>query len=72
MIYTPEQEQLLNLFQKMQKKLLALIQCQEAIEAANESAKNNKIYNCSFAGDMKNIFTDNFISEHGRPDLITY
>ena len=56
---------------KNAKKVIGIDSVPEAIEAANESAKNNKIYNCSFfAGDMKNIFTDDFISEHGRPDLI--
>ena len=55
---------------KNAKKVIGIDSVPEAIEAANESAKNNKIYNCFFAGDMKNIFTDNFISEHGRPDLI--
>ena len=56
---------------KNAKKVIGIDSVPEAIEAANESSKNNKIYNCSFfAGDMKNIFTDDFISEHGRPDLI--
>ena len=43
----------------------------EAIEAAKESAKFNKIKNCDFfSGDMKNLFTDEFISQNGKPNLI--
>ena len=43
----------------------------EAIEAAKESAKFNKIKNCDFfSGDMKNLFTDEFISQHGKPNLV--
>ena len=43
----------------------------EAIEAAIESAKFNKIKNCDFfSGDMKNLFTDEFISQHGKPNLV--
>ena len=43
----------------------------EAIEAAKESAKFNNIKNCDFfSGDMKNLFTDEFISQHGKPNLV--
>jgi 23S rRNA (uracil1939-C5)-methyltransferase len=32
---------------------------------------NNGITNCDFyAGDMKDILTDAFVQEHGRPDVI--
>ena len=43
----------------------------EAIEDAKLNAKNNGIENCTFfAGDMKDVLTENFIAEHGRPDVI--
>ena len=43
----------------------------EAIEDAKENARNNDITNtCFFAGDMKKVFTDSFIKEHGHPDVI--
>ena len=43
----------------------------EAIEDARLNAAANGITNCEFfAGDMKDVLTDGFISEHGRPDVI--
>ena len=43
----------------------------EAIEDAKLNAQNNNITNCDFyAGDMKDILTDAFVAEHGRPDVI--
>ena len=43
----------------------------EAIEDAKENAVANGITNCEFfAGDMKDILTGEFISEHGKPDVI--
>ena len=43
----------------------------EAIEAAKENAKNNGIDNCKFyVGDMKEIFTEDFIRKNGHPDVI--
>ena len=43
----------------------------EAIEDARINAAGNGISNCTFfAGDMKDILTDDFIAEHGRPDVI--
>lgn len=43
----------------------------EAIEDAKVNAAFNHIDNCEFfAGDMKDILTDGFIAEHGRPDVI--
>lgn len=44
---------------------------QEAIDDAWTNARANGITNCEFfAGDMKDILTDSFIAEHGRPDVI--
>ncbi|MBN1769221.1 MAG: 23S rRNA (uracil(1939)-C(5))-methyltransferase RlmD [Prolixibacteraceae bacterium] len=43
----------------------------EAIDDAKENSAINHIENtCFFAGDMKNVLTNDFISEHGRPDVI--
>jgi 23S rRNA (uracil1939-C5)-methyltransferase len=43
----------------------------EAIDAAKSNAKRNGIENTQFfAGDMKNIFTAEFIGEHGQPDVL--
>ena len=43
----------------------------EAITDARLNAANNGITNCEFfAGDMKDILTDQFIHRHGRPDVI--
>jgi len=43
----------------------------ESIEDAKLNAEINGIGNTQFfAGDMKDIFTDSFISENGRPDVI--
>jgi len=43
----------------------------EAIEDARVNSELNGITNTRFyAGDMKDILTDDFIREHGRPDII--
>jgi len=53
------------------KVVIGIDSVEEAIKAANENAKFNKIKNCKFfTGDMKNIFTNEFINEHGHPDVI--
>ncbi len=53
------------------KKIIGIESVPSAIEDAIENAKLNNITNASFfAGDMKNVFTDDFIAEHGTPDVI--
>ena len=43
----------------------------EAIAAAKENAKRNKLSNLSFAsGDMKKVFSNDFIATHGTPDVV--
>lgn len=43
----------------------------EAIEDAKLNSKQNGINNTLFyAGDMKDIFTGEFIAEHGQPDVV--
>ncbi len=43
----------------------------EAIEDAKENSRINNIGNARFfAGDMKDLFSDSFIKEQGKPDVI--
>lgn len=52
-------------------KVIGIEYVPEAIEDARENARVNGIHNCEFfAGDMKDILTEAFIQEHGRPDVI--
>ena len=53
------------------KQVIGIEYVEDAIEDARINAHINKINNTLFfAGDMKDILTDDFISEHGRPDVI--
>lgn len=52
-------------------KVIGIEYVPEAIEDAKVNSKINGIDNTLFfAGDMKNILTDEFIQQHGRPDVI--
>ena len=43
----------------------------EAIEDAKDNARRNGIDNCRFfAGDMKDVLNEDFIRQHGHPDVI--
>ncbi|GAA3518168.1 23S rRNA (uracil(1939)-C(5))-methyltransferase RlmD [Aquimarina addita] len=56
---------------KNAKKVVGVEAVPEAIEDAKENARNNKIDNVEFyAGDMKKVFTSQFIETHGKPDII--
>ncbi len=56
---------------KMAKQVIGIEYVPEAIEDAKVNAQNNNLDNTLFySGDMKNILTDGFIQEHGRPDVI--
>ena len=56
---------------KMAKKVVGIEYVPEAIGDAKVNAETNKIDNTIFyAGDMKEILTDEFIQQHGRPDVI--
>jgi len=56
---------------KKAKKVVGVESVPEAILDAKENAKNNKIDNVSFfVGDMKEVFTDEFIQQNGQPDII--
>lgn len=53
------------------KKVIGIEYVSEAIEDAKENARINGIDNMTFyAGDMKDILTEEFIDEHGVPDLL--
>ena len=53
------------------KKVIGIDSVEEAIKAANINAKQNNIKNCTFyAGDMKDIFSNEFIIENGKPNII--
>jgi 23S rRNA (uracil1939-C5)-methyltransferase len=53
------------------KKVVGIEAVPEAIEAAKENARLNGIKNTAFfAGDMKDLFDDDFLRAHGVPDVI--
>lgn len=53
------------------KKVVGIESVPDAIEAAKENAQLNGIENVSFhVGDMKKVFTQDFVSTHGKPDVI--
>jgi len=52
-------------------KVIGIEYVPEAIEDARANAAANGITNCEFfAGDMKDVLSDAFVAEHGRPDVI--
>jgi len=56
---------------KKAKKVVGVESVQEAIDAAKAAAKFNGIDNCDFyCGDMKDVLNQDFINEHGIPDVI--
>jgi 23S rRNA (uracil1939-C5)-methyltransferase len=56
---------------KNAKKVIGLESVPEAIADAKENAKRNEITNCEFfVGDMKVVFNEAFIAQHGQPDVI--
>ncbi len=60
-----------NFVAKRAKKVIGIEYVPEAIEDAKINSEINGIENTLFyAGDMKDILTDDFIAEHGRPDVI--
>jgi 23S rRNA (uracil1939-C5)-methyltransferase len=53
------------------KKVVGIDSVEEGIKAAYENTERNNIENCTFyTGDMKEIFTDEFIAKNGAPDVI--
>ena len=60
-----------NFIAKKARKVIGIEYVPEAIEDAKINSQENHIDNTLFfAGDMKDILTDDFIAEHGRPDVI--
>ncbi len=56
---------------KKAKKVIGVEAVPEAIEDAKENAKRNHIDNVEFyVGDMKKVFTKDFIAQHGQPEVI--
>lgn len=60
-----------NFVSRYAKKVVGIEYVPEAIEDAKVNSRINGIDNTMFyAGDMKDILTDEFIAENGRPDVI--
>jgi 23S rRNA (uracil1939-C5)-methyltransferase len=60
-----------NFVAKKAHQVIGVEYVPEAIEDAKINSQINGIENTLFyAGDMKDILTDDFIAEHGRPDVI--
>jgi 23S rRNA (uracil1939-C5)-methyltransferase len=60
-----------NFVAKKARQVIGIEYVPEAIEDAKINSQINGIENTLFyAGDMKDILTDDFISEHGRPNVI--
>jgi len=56
---------------KKAKKVIGVEAVPDAIVAAKENAQLNNINNVEFfVGDMKHVFNDSFIANHGYPDVI--
>ena len=60
-----------NFVAKKARQVIGIEYVPEAIEDAKINSEINGIENTLFyAGDMKDILTDDFIAQHGRPDVI--
>ena len=60
-----------NFVAKQARQVIGIEYVPEAIEDAKVNSKINGIENTLFfAGDMKDILNDDFIAQHGRPDII--
>ncbi len=56
---------------KKAKKVVGVEAVPEAIEDAKANAKRNNIDNVEFfVGDMKKVFTTEFITTHGKPEVV--
>ena len=53
------------------KKVVGVEYIEDAVKDARENSKANNIENAFFtSGDMKDVLTDAFIKQHGKPDVI--
>ena len=60
-----------NFVARQAREVIGIEYVPEAIEDAKVNSQLNGITNTKFfAGDMKDILTEDFIREHGRPDII--
>ena len=60
-----------NFVARQSRKVVGIEYVPEAIEDAKENARINGLDNTLFyAGDMKDILTEDFIEEHGRPEVV--
>lgn len=60
-----------NFIAKNVKKVIGIEYVREAIEDAKKNSEINTVKNTKFfAGDMKDILTDEFIELNGKPDII--
>lgn len=60
-----------NFVAKSAKKVVGIEYVPEAIEDAKVNSKLNSITNTSFfAGDMKDVLNEDFVREHGKPEVI--
>ncbi|MFC2137172.1 23S rRNA (uracil(1939)-C(5))-methyltransferase RlmD [Bacteroidota bacterium] len=60
-----------NFVAKDARKVIGIEYIEDAIEDARENSKINKIKNTEFvAGDIKDLFTINFMAKYGKPDVV--
>jgi 23S rRNA (uracil1939-C5)-methyltransferase len=60
-----------NFVSRQTRQVIGIEYVDEAIEDAKVNAELNKLDNTLFfAGDMKDILTQNFINQYGKPDVI--
>ncbi len=60
-----------NFVAKNAKKVVGIEYVPEAIEDAKENSLVNNIANTMFfAGDMKDVLNEDFVNEHGKPEVI--
>jgi 23S rRNA (uracil1939-C5)-methyltransferase len=58
-------------FVSKKQKVIGVESVPDAIKDAKANAVRNEITNCEFfVGDMKVVFNDDFIAQHGQPDVI--
>ena len=60
-----------NFLAPLSAKVVGIEYVPEAVEDARANALLNRLENCAFfAGDMKDLLTPSFVSEHGHPDVM--
>jgi 23S rRNA (uracil1939-C5)-methyltransferase len=60
-----------NFIAKKARKVTGIEYIADAVEDAKVNAKLNGLSNTAFfAGDMKDIFTEDFVQKNGKPDVI--